>query len=68
MTLNFAAINKKRQTAMASAENAFINSEARLANELQAATGCTRTAALMAAKAAMRHCTVDARGWAELNA
>jgi hypothetical protein len=68
MADNYAAINEKRRMALATAENARINDEARVANELQAATGCNRTAALVAAKIALSHCANHTSAAAEIKA
>ena len=64
--MNTQAINAARRRQQDTALAGLINDEARIANELQAQTGCTRTAALFAAKAALQHCAVNARGLADL--
>lgn len=51
--MNTSAINEARRKAQDTALAGLINDEARIANELQAQTGCTRTVALTIAKQAL---------------
>jgi hypothetical protein len=54
--MNTQAINAARRRQQDTELAGRINDEARIANELQAQTGCTRTAALVSAKIALSHC------------
>ena len=54
--MNYGSINEARRNAQDTALAGRINDEARIANELQAQTGCLRTVALIYAKAALDNC------------